>query len=339
MDSVNSTEATMSMNVLVIEKDPEMQSLYNHFFRILLSHVSFTIIDGINKIDLCMDNYDIKDDNHRSNNNTDDKTSHRLNLVYPSTFDVIIIDVNIESIGGIEIAKKILKNNPRQKMILTTTYNLDTIKNKMENGEILSSTTILQKPFRFSDLLSVISPTKGKFDKLKLTDHVIASYSSIQEELTNIVAFIKKGIELDELNLLLIRKDMDIQNFVPSLKLKGLFNIDTLLDDKSLVILKNEDWYIPDGKVNKYRIINQWNDLVKESIKKGKKGLRAFCMMDCFFENGFSTDLMDYECTLPSQFQIPFVPICAYRQRDLDSLPKQERKKLVQCHTSMIICK
>ena len=98
------------------------------------------------------------------------------------------------------------------------------------------------------------------------------------------------------------------------LESKGLSNIDSLLDNQYLILIKNKDWYIPDGKVDVPRIMNQWQDLVNQSIQLKKKGLRAFCMMDCFFENGFSTELVDYECNLPSQFQIPVIPVCAYRQ-------------------------
>ena len=203
---------------------------------------------------------------------------------------------------------------------------------------LLSSVVILRKPFSFSDLLAVISPTKGKFDKLKLTDHVLASYNSMQEELRDAVDFIKKGIESDELNLFLIRNDMDVKKTVLMLESKGLSNIDSLLDNQYLILIKNKDWYIPDGKVDVPRIMNQWQDLVNQSIQLKKKGLRAFCMMDCFFENGFSTELVDYECNLPSQFQIPVIPVCAYRQIDLDYLAEKDKKKLIECHSHMIIC-
>ncbi len=82
--------------------------------------------------------------------------------------------------------------------------------------------------------------------------------------------------------------------------------MDSLTKNKSLIIRKNEEWYILDGKVDKHRIINQWHDLVNQSIQSGKKGLRDFCMMDCFFENGFFKEVVDYECSLPLQFEIPF---------------------------------
>ena len=72
----------------------------------------------------------------------------------------------------------------------------------------------------------------------------------MQEELMDAVDFIKKGIESDELNLFLIRNDMDVKKTVLMLESKGLSNIDSLLDNQSLILIKNKDWYIPDGKVD-----------------------------------------------------------------------------------------
>ena len=160
----------------------------------------------------------------------------------------------------------------------------------------------------------------------------------MHKELMDAVDFIKKGVDSDELNLLLIRNDMDIKNTVLTLKSKGLSNADNLLENESLVIMKNEEWYIPDGKVDVPRIMNQWQSLVDQSVQLNKIGLRAFCMMDCFFENGFSTELVNYECNLPSQFQIPVIPLCAYRQMDLDCLTEKDKKRLIECHNHMIIC-
>ena len=105
-----------------------------------------------------------------------------------------------------------------------------------------------------------------------------------------------------------------------------------LLENESLVIIKNKEWYIPDGKVDAPKTTNQWQALVNRSTQLKKIGLRAFCMMDCFFENGFSTELVNYECNLPSGLQIPFIPICVYRQIDLDCLAEKDKKKLIECH-------
>ena len=105
----------------------------------------------------------------------------------------------------------------------------------------------------------------------------------MQDELMDAVDFIKKGIDSHELNLLLIRNDMNIKNTVQTLKSKGLSNADTLLEDESLIIIKNKEWYIPDGKVDIPRIMNQWQNLVNRSIQLKKIGLRAFLYDGLFF--------------------------------------------------------
>lgn len=81
------------------------------------------------------------------------------------------------------------------------------------------------------------------------------------------------------------------------------------------------------------RIIAQWYELVDNCTRNGTKGLKAFCMMDCFFENGFAgEEVVDYEQALPAKFDIPFVPICAYRKQDVDKLSEDQLKRLLVCH-------
>lgn len=318
------------VNVLIIETNSEIKTLYKRFFDTISSNVSYTFIDDIKKTNAEFSNIN-------SAAYVDVKVT--LNLIKQTLFDVIIIDIKAGSYDRVEIAKEIFKYLPQQRLIFTTTSDLATIRQITGSHALSSSIPILQKPFRLSELLSFINSSRRnrRFDTIRLTDHVLASYNELQEELADAVDFIKKGISSDELNLLLIRNDMDTNNTVDTIRSKGLSNVDTLIEDKSLIIMRNEEWYIPDGKVDKQRIISQWHNLVSQSIQLGKKGLRAFCMMDCFFENGYSMEVVDYERTLPLQFEIPFVPICAYRQSDLDCLPEQEEKKLIECHNHIMI--
>jgi CheY-like chemotaxis protein len=334
MNLKESFNTSKPINVLVMERDPELQVLYQQFFDIVASRVSFTIVSDINHTKISQDNpYTRGQDTSRSINN-----SHDLDLIQQSNFDVIILDVHSGNFRGVEIAKQILKVIPKQRIIITTTHDPGLLKSKLEEEKIFSSSlTVLQKPFKFTELLSVISPARGKFDKIKLTDHVLLTYDTIDEELTDIVDFVKKGLENNELILLLIRNNMDLIGTSMLLKSGGLKNIDEVIKHKSLIIIKNEEWYMPNGKVDKNRIINQWHELVEQSIKDGKKGLRAFCMMDCFFDNTLTKEVVDYESTLPCQFPIQFVPVCAYKQNDFASIPELEKKRLIECHNHMIL--
>lgn len=300
-----------------MEKDTELQQLYKQFFDVMSPEISYSIINDISKNELANQN-NFKDNKagYRLFNYKSSDKSPNLDMTCKSYFDVIIIDINFRSHKGIEIAKKILEKFPLQKIIFTTTLDYNTISKDLSNIECLHSITILRKPFKFSELLTIVSPAKTMFEKLKLTDHILGSYNTEKEELLQAVDFMKMGIKLNEMNLLLIRKDMDVKKTILFLKSNGLDLIDFLLQNKSLLILENEEWYMPDGKVDKQRIIKQWENLVDQCKHASKNGLRAFCRMDCFFENGFSKALVDYERSLPSHFQIPFVPICAYRQSD-----------------------
>jgi hypothetical protein len=85
-----------------------------------------------------------------------------------------MLDVYAENFRGIEIAKQILTEIPRQRIVITTTYDSVLIRKKLDKEKVSSSSLIiLQKPFKFSELVSVLSPAKAKFDKLDLTDHVL----------------------------------------------------------------------------------------------------------------------------------------------------------------------
>lgn len=319
------------VNILIIETDSEIKTLYKLFFDTMSSNVSYTFIDDIKKTSTEFINNSCR---------TDVVAKATLNLIKQTLFDLVIIDIKAGSYGRVEIAKEIFKYLPQQRLIFTTTADLATIRQITDSHALSSSIPILQKPFRLSELLFFINSSRvssRRFETIKLTDHVLASYNELREELEDAADFIKKGISSDESNLLLIRNDMDTSNTVNILRPKGLSNIDILIEDKSLIIMRNEEWYIPDGKVDKQRIINQWHNLVSQSIQSGKKGLRAFCMMDCFFEHGHTMEVVDYERTLPLQFEIPFVSICAYRQSDLDCLPKQEKQKLMECHNHIMI--
>jgi len=186
------------INILVYETDPAIQYLYQQYMDIVSPHVSCIIIDDIERL----------------TKSTDNSIINRFKKKKKSNFDNIIIDIKVGDYDVIRVAKELLQSIPRQKIVFTTTTPPRIIKDEMASQGLPTNVILLQKPFSFSDLLAVISPTKDKFDKLKLTDHVLASYNSLQEELMDVVDFIKKGIELNELSLFLIRNDMDVKKTI-----------------------------------------------------------------------------------------------------------------------------
>lgn len=77
--------------------------------------------------------------------------------------------------------------------------------------------------------------------------------------------------------------------------------------------------------------------LIEESINNGKKGLRVFSMMDCFFEYDLVDELIDYECIRPPKLNKPFLAFCAYKDEHIAQLSEDQIRRLVLTHSSVWI--
>ncbi len=253
-------------------------------------------------------------------------------------FDMAIIDSHIKGIDAIETIQRIRKIVPRLHIVVTSTNAADFMQ-KIKVAEIENTydndvgfIDVIQKPFSFTQLLSLLRSKVGRVNKVGLTDHVLAIYESVEEEFSEALIFLKRSIQNKETALFVVRKDYDIELLKDKMRSDGI-NVDPLISNGSLIIVHNENWYMPDKKVDKYRIIDQWKTLVENCTKSSKKGLRAFCMMDCFFEHDFIEEVVEYEHALPVKFKMPFVPICAYRKQDIDMLSEDQKRRLVLCHS------
>ena len=70
-------------------------------------------------------------------------------------FDVIIIDIGLHDINGLEVAKTILELNPNQKIIVTTANSSEELKTQAISIGI-ETENILLKPFKLITLLSAV---------------------------------------------------------------------------------------------------------------------------------------------------------------------------------------
>jgi len=77
-------------------------------------------------------------------------------------YDIIIVDTHLPDIPGFEVARKI-RDRPHKRIILTTTYSLDNISNKIDSIGIKSQDVIL-KPFNFSELFSILKEPRMSYN-------------------------------------------------------------------------------------------------------------------------------------------------------------------------------
>lgn len=250
-------------------------------------------------------------------------------------FDIVIVDMDLYDMKGLDVARKILEFNPDQKIIMTTTSSIDKLERELISLEI-SLQNILLKPFKLFQLLSTVRHAISRINNVGLKDHVLASYQSSTDEIQDAVQFLKNGIKNNECVMIVARRDSGLDEIAKAFTTNGI-DVGKLMSNNSLIVIDNKEWYIPDEKVNKHKIIDQWNELVNRSLVSGKKGLRAFCMMDTFFEHNFVEELVDYENELPRRFDIPFLAICAYKQSDLDKFSNSQRARMVECHSPVWI--
>jgi len=71
-------------------------------------------------------------------------------------FDIIILDTHLKDIPCIQVAKEIANTRPDQQIIFTSTLPSDIIRQDIDSIGIKNNKGILTKPFRFSDLSSLI---------------------------------------------------------------------------------------------------------------------------------------------------------------------------------------
>jgi CheY-like chemotaxis protein len=301
------TEKLSSLRILIAEPEPDIQKLYSSF----LSGWTFEIVDFVE---------------------TGEKCIERL-FARVGQYDIIIIDSHLKGFGAIECIRKIQLTIPNQRLLVTSTSATTFRQEAKRAGVDMNGIKILEKPFSFTQFLSLMPSKIPRTSKVGIHDHVLAIYDTLEEEFEEAIIFLKDAGSKGEAALFVVRSDYDIDTLKNRMQSEDL-EVDSLIADGSLIVMHNEDWYIPDSNsIDKHRIIEQWNKLVGRCTAKGKKGLRAFCMMDCFFEHGFIEQVIDYEHTLPVKFEMPFVPICAYRKQDVNMLSEDQKRRLVVCHS------
>jgi hypothetical protein len=231
------------------------------------------------------------------------------------------------------------------------------VQNFLINGINAKKEDIRIQPFSVYDLIDLISinKKKEKIDRLKLKDHALISYSSIDDKINDAIKFLKIGIKNNEVTILALSKDIESSYLQSQMKLHDL-DINKLQDNGLLKITNSEDWYLTSNKKRDDDTINnkkntiptainikelhkqKLNDIIDRVIKnEGREGLRAFCMMDCFFQYGLIDELIDFECVFLPRFNKPYLGVCVYNDSHIAELSEDQMRRLVLTHNSVSI--
>jgi hypothetical protein len=66
--------------------------------------------------------------------------------------------------------------------------------------------------------------------------------------------------------------------------------------------------------------------------KVGKKGLSVLADLGAYPHRSKDNELVDYELSLPTKFDVPMKGFCLYHQKDFDKLSDEQKQKLVEHH-------
>jgi hypothetical protein len=96
----------------------------------------------------------------------------------------------------------------------------------------------------------------------------------------------------------------------------------------SLIIADSLNQYFGKVPMRKFK-----DGLVKFAVEKGKDGVSILSDMGSFFFKILYKELIDYELSLPTQFDIPLKGICVYNQVDFDNrLTERQKIEMVNHH-------
>jgi DNA-binding NtrC family response regulator len=76
-----------------------------------------------------------------------------IELLYANTFDVVLLDIQMPKLNGIEVLKYISQHTPHTKVIMITGY--ADLKNAMEAREY-GARDFISKPYKLDDVISTI---------------------------------------------------------------------------------------------------------------------------------------------------------------------------------------
>ena len=131
--------------LLIAEPDSDIHVLYSLFTKQYGFSISdVKVVQNGNK---CLE---IIDSSRKDNNENND-------------YDIFIVDTHLRDISGFEVARKICDRLPHKRIILTTTYSLDSICSMIDSIGIKSQ-DVLFKPFSYSDLVSILKEPEMSYN-------------------------------------------------------------------------------------------------------------------------------------------------------------------------------
>ncbi len=148
--------------------------------------------------------------------------------------------------------------------------------------------------------------------------------------------YVKKGIE-ERNEVIQLAPFYETEDSVRKVLSKGNIPIDIEKWEKaeeSLIIVDSLKKYT--GNVSPESDYNYNKTLVEYAKSKGKSGVSIIADKGTFPFKHRIGDLVNFELSLPSKYDMELKRICVYHQKDFNRVPKEQRQKLLNHHVIAI---
>lgn len=187
----NTLEYTKQLNILYVEDDPEVSTNTSELLAMLFNSVDIAI-NGKDGLEKYLSNYQEKQ-------------------VY---YDLVITDINMPELTGIEMSEKILETNPSQTIVIMTAYNET---NFLAMAIELGISGFLTKPLDNTQLFKVLYKVGKNISNQKYVEEHVKTVE-------------KLNVDLSSKNEALEKKNKELE--------KSLRMLDTVINKKKIMTPK-----------------------------------------------------------------------------------------------------
>ena len=168
--------------------------------------------------------------------------------------------------------------------------------------------------------------------EMKDRDHIVFTYNDESQFKDIVNAYIKRGIDHNQINVLLIYTK-EQQKFIESIE--TVKNVDFLLNSQDIITIPADDGFYDDGSFSAIPSLNSIRDIGELAKRKSKDGLNVLATLPTkLIEQGRYDDALQLENMSNEAikgFEIPITVLCLYK-----AVPENLEDRFLEYHDLII---
>jgi hypothetical protein len=168
--------------------------------------------------------------------------------------------------------------------------------------------------------------------EMKDRDHIVFTYNDESQFKDIVNAYIKRGIDHNQINILLIYTK-EQQKFIDSVD--RVKNVDFLLNSQDIIIIPADEGFYDDGSFSAIPSLNSIRNIGELAKRKSKDGLNVLATLPTkLIEQGRYEDALQLENMSNEAikgFEIPITVLCLYK-----AVPENLEDRFLEYHDLII---